>query len=253
MLSTPFKTLLKKEVMRFVKVWGQTVITPVLTSFLFLLIFGYSLGSQIKMAAGFTYVEFIVPGLIMMGIINNSFQNTASSILISKYHGNIHDILVAPISYFDTMLAYTLGGVIRGIIVGFITYGVSLCFTVINIHSFFITFSASFLTAIIFAQIGIISAVWSKGFEQLSMITNYVLMPLTYLSGVFYSINKLPEFWKFISQFNPLLYMVNAFRYGMLGITDMNLYLCFSITIIFMIILNLITYYLLRTGYGLRN
>jgi ABC-2 type transport system permease protein len=252
-LSIPGRTLFVKEIKRFLTVWGQTVATPILSSFLYLFVFGYSLGRQISMIEGISYLNFIVPGLIMMGIINNSYQNTASSILISKFHGNIHDILVAPISYRETLLAYTLGAMIRGFLVGALTLGVSLFFTRVPFSAPLVIVLTAILTSIVFSQVGLIAAVFSKSFDQMSMITNYVLMPLTFLSGVFYSIQVLPPFWQKVSLFNPLLYAVDAFRFGFLGVSDIPVLRSFLIIAAFALLLMGLSLWILRSGRGLRK
>jgi ABC-2 type transport system permease protein len=252
-LSVQCKTLFKKEVLRFLRVYGQTLMTPILSSLLYLFIFGLSLGKQISMLEDFSYLEFIIPGLIIMGIINNSYQNTASSILIAKFHGNIHDILVAPISYLDIVTAYTLGAMVRGIGVGLITFLVSLLFASLPMHNLPVILITALLTSIIFAQVGIIAAIFSPSFDKMSMITNYVLMPLTYLSGVFYSIQILPPFWQTVSMYNPLLYLVDAFRYGFLGISDIPILKCLIVAFLFVILLVSASTFVLKRGYVLRK
>ncbi len=253
MLSKQFRTLYAKEVLRFSSVWGQTVFTPILSSLLYLFIFGYSLGKRISMIEDFSYLQFIIPGLIIMGIINNSYQNTASSILVSKFHGNLHDILVAPISYKEIMFAYTAGALTRGLLVGFITFLVSLIFAILPFASPLTIIIIAILTSLIFGQVGIIGAIYSDSYDQMSMITNFVLMPLTYLSGIFYSIHILPPFFEKISMVNPLFYMVDAFRYGFLGISDVNPVISISITASFAVVMSILTVSLLRSGYGLRK
>ncbi|MFC1707466.1 ABC transporter permease [Planctomycetota bacterium] len=252
-VSTQLRTLVTKEVRRFLTVWGQTVTTPVLSSVLYLFIFGYSLGRQISMIEGFTYLEFIIPGLVIMGIINASYQNTAFSILISKFHGNIHDILVAPISYLETVVAFTTGALVRGMLVGSVTFLVSLFFAILPMSSPLLIVSVAVLTSVIFAQVGLLAAIFSDSFDRMSMITNYVLMPLTYLSGVFYSIHILPPVWETLSLANPLFYMVDAFRYGFMGISDVNPMLSLGITVVFALVLSTCTILVLRSGYKLRK
>lgn len=252
-ISVQCRTLFKKEVLRFASVYKQTVFTPVLSSFLYLFIFGYSLGKRISMDIQFTYLEFIIPGLIIMGIINNSYQNTASSVITSKFHGNIHDILVAPISYLEIVAGYTAGAVVRGVLVGLITYLVSLMFTILPVHSVSVIVLTALITSVSFAQIGIISGVISRSFDQLSVVTNYVLMPLTYLGGVFYSINILSPFFRKLTYLNPLFYMVDAFRFGFLGTSDVNPAVCLMASGMFCVFLCACTVKLLKTGYRLRT
>ncbi|MCK5686558.1 ABC transporter permease [bacterium] len=252
-ISVPCMTLFKKEVKRFTSVFKQTIFTPVLSSFLYLFIFGYSLGKKISMDTQCTYLEFIIPGLIIMGIINNSYQNTASSVITSKFHGNIHDILVAPITYIEIVIGYTAGALVRGILVGFVTYLVSLVFTLIPVYSLTYIVLIGVITSITFAQIGIIAGIISQSFDQLSIVTNYILMPLTYLGGVFYSINILSPFFQKLTLFNPLFYMVDTFRYGFLGSSDINPVTGTIVSAVFCLILNLITIKLLKSGYRLRT
>jgi ABC-2 type transport system permease protein len=253
LFSRQVKTLFNKEVKRFMKVWGQTITTPVLSSFLYLFIFGYSLGRQISMLEDFSYLEFIIPGLVIMGMINNSYQNTASSILTSKFHGNIHDLLVAPISHFEMMVAFVGGAIVRGAIVGLITFTVSLFFVILPMSHPFYLFSIALMTCIIFGEVGILAALHSESFDQMSMITNYVLMPLTYLSGIFYSIHILPPMFEKLSLANPLFYLVDAFRYGFLGIADVEPLISLGVAATFTILLSIFTVLVLKSGYGLRK
>jgi ABC-2 type transport system permease protein len=252
-ISLPCKTLIKKEINRFLSVYRQTVITPVLSSFLYLFIFGYSLGNKINMESDFSYLQFVIPGLIIMGIINNSYQNTSSSIITSKFHGNIHDLLVAPISHTEFVVGYTAGALLRGMAVGLIIYLTSLIFIISNIHSLIIVILMATITSCIFGQFGIIAGILSKSFDELSVITNYMLMPLTYLGGVFYSINLLHPFFQKITFINPLFYMVDTFRYGFLGVSDINPLIGFSVSLLFCLILNFYTIKLISTGKGLRD
>lgn len=253
MVRRPCKTLFIKEVRRYLSVWGQTVATPVLSSFLYLFIFGFSLDRQISMIEGLSYLEFIIPGLVIMGMINNSYQNTASSILISKFHGNIHDLLVAPISYREMMAAYLAGGLVRGLMVGGITFIVSLLFVVtLPAHPLYLT-AFSLMACLGFAAVGILAAVHSRSFDELSMVTNYLLMPLTYLSGIFYSIHILPPFWEKLSLANPMFYLVDGFRYGFLGISDVAPPLSLAVSSVFTLCLLLLTLRVLQSGYGLRK
>ena len=205
------------------------------------------------METSHTYLEFIIPGLIIMGIINNSYQNTASSVITSKFHGNIHDILVAPITYVEIVIGYTAGALVRGIMVGFVTYLVSLMFTYIPVYSLTYIILIAVITSITFAQIGIIAGVISQSFDQLSIVTNYVLMPLTYLGGVFYSINILSPLFQKLTFLNPLFYMVDTFRYGFLGSSDINPMTGIIVSLFFCLILTFITIRLLKSGYKLRT
>jgi ABC-2 type transport system permease protein len=227
--------------------------TPVLSSFLHLFIFGYSLGNKIDLNNSISYLQFVIPGLIIMGIINNSYQNTSSSIITSKFHGNIHDILVAPLTHKEFIIGYTAGALARGVSVGIIIYLTSLLFGVFRIFSIPWTLAMGIITSVIFAQFGIIAGIKAKSFDELSVITNYLLMPLTYLGGVFYSINILHPVFQKVTYFNPLFYMVDTFRYGFIGKSDFSPVTGLIISILFCFAINVYTVRLLASGKGLRE
>lgn len=253
LISLPCKTLISKEINRFLSVYRQTVMTPVLSSFLHLFIFGYSLGNKINLNNSVSYLQFVIPGLIIMGIINNSYQNTSSSIITSKFHGNIHDLLVSPITNKEFILGYTAGALVRGITVGIIIFLTSLLFGDFKIFSILWILIIGLITSVIFGQFGIIAGIRAKSFDELSVITNYLLMPLTYLGGVFYSINILHPVFKKITYFNPLFYMVDTFRYGFIGKSDFNPIIGLIISVLFCILINIYTLRLLSSGKGLRE
>ncbi|MGZ3772295.1 MAG: ABC transporter permease [Pseudobdellovibrionaceae bacterium] len=251
---TGFTTIFQREIARFLKVAIQTVITPFVSSFLYLLIFGVSLGNQISSQYGVSYLEFLIPGLMMMGLVNNAFQNSSSSIVSSKFSGDLEDLRVAPVTNQEIILAMSLGALVRGIIVAMITYFVGSYFvffqqgTWLHIaHPFFALFFIV-IGGLIFGSIGISVAFWANSFDQLSAFSAFILLPLTYLGGVFLSIEKLNPFWKMISQFNPLLYLINGLRYGVLGISDANIWTSVSISLAGFIVFFLVAHWSLKKG-----
>ncbi|HEC13144.1 MAG TPA: ABC transporter permease [Acidiferrobacteraceae bacterium] len=248
-----FKTILFKEMVRFTRIWVQTILPPAITMVLYFIIFGNLIGPRIGEMGGFDYMEYIVPGLIMMSIITSSYANVVSSFYSAKFQCSVEEVLVAPVPHYVILLGYTLGGVARGLIVGALVTLVSLFFTDLYIHNLFITAAVVVLTSVAFALGGFINAIFAKSFDDISIVPTFVLTPLTYLGGVFYSINLLPEFWQKASLVNPILYMVNAFRYGILGVSDINVGIAFVIIGLFVCILFSIGIYLLHKGVGLRT
>lgn len=238
MFNTAFLTLYKKEVFRFWRVIGQTVGAPIVNSSLYLLIFGVSLGKSIQLDSGVSYLAFLIPGLVMMSVLNNAFQNSSSSITTSKFHGDLQDLRVVPLSQLQIISAYCLGGLTRGLLVGCITFSVGQIFYYINgqsllgISNLFWLLSFLVLGGLVFALLGIIVAFYAKTFDQLSAVGNFVLLPLMYLGGVFYSIDSLHPFWQVISKVNPLLYLINGVRYGLIGVSDVDPWFGLSITLI---------------------
>jgi len=224
----PFVMLLYKEIRRFGKVVIQTVVTPLITSSLYLLIFGVSLGKNIHMANGVSYLAFIIPGLMMMSVLNNAYQNSSTTVVSGKFSGDLVDLKVAPLSFHQIIWALALGGLIRGTIVGSITLGVGELFHHSMLgHYMPIENPAKlaifiFLGGISFAMMGISVAFWAKSFDQLSAVSSFILTPLIYLGGVFFSLDGLHPFWRMISRYNPLLYLINGVRYGVLGISDVS-------------------------------
>lgn len=248
-----FKTILIKEVLRFSRIWVQTILPPIITTALYFVIFGNLIGSQIGEMGGYRYMEYIVPGLIMMSIITNSYANVVSSFYGHKFQRNIEEMLVSPIPNYLILLGFIAGGVARGLTVGAAVTIVALFFSDLSINNVFITLSIVVLTSILFALAGFINGVFAKSFDDISIIPTFVLTPLTYLGGIFYSIQMLPEFWQKASLINPILYMVNAFRYGILGITDIHIGISYAIVIGFIVALFALSLRLLNTGYGIRN
>lgn len=247
------QSILYKETNRFMRIWVQTLVPPAITMTLYFVIFGALVGSRIGDMGGFSYMEFIVPGLIMMSVITNSYSNVASSFFSAKFQRNVEELLVAPVPNYIIVLGYVGGGVARGILVGLIVSLLSLFFVDIKVHHLFILMSTVVLTATLFSLAGLINAIYAKTFDDISIIPTFVLTPLTYLGGVFYSLSLLPEFWQYVSQINPIVYMVNAFRYGFLGVSDVNLVFAFSVIIGFIVVFFSFAMYLINKGTGLRS
>ncbi len=228
-----YYTLTSREVRRFTRIWVQTLIPPVITTALYFLIFGKLIGSRIGTIDGVSYIEFIAPGLIMMSILTNAYSNVSSSFFGTKMHRNIEEQLVSSMSDSLIVLGYVTGGVLRGLCVGTIVAIVALLFTHLSIAHVFLTLLVAVLTAVVFAFAGFLNGLYAKTYDDVSLIPTFVLTPLTYLGGVFYSISMLSPFWQGVAQFNPLLYVINGFRYSMLGISDVS----FSVTVVFLVLL----------------
>ena len=248
-----FNTIVIKEITRFTRIWMQTILPPSIGMALYFIIFGSLIGPRIGMMNGFNYIEYIAPGLIMMAIINNSYGNVVSSFFGAKFQKHIEEMLVAPIPNIIILMGFVVGGVARGICVGVVVTLVALFFTKLSVHNWGITIAVVLLTSIAFSLGGMINAIFAEEFDDIAIIPNFVLAPLIYLGGVFYSINMLPEFWQRISEFNPILYMVNAFRYGILGESDISIINAFTILIIFILVLFSISLHLLNKGTGIKN
>lgn len=251
--SIAFKSILTKECTRFLRIWVQTLVPPAITMTLYFVIFGSLIGSRIGEMGGFDYMAFIVPGLIMMSVITNSYSNVASSFFSAKFQRNIEELLVAPVPNYVIVLGYIGGGMLRGLLVGTIVTLVSMLFVDIQIHSYLVLFITVLLTAMVFALAGLINAIFAKTFDDISIIPTFVLTPLTYLGGVFYSLSLLPEVWQTISKVNPIVYMVNAFRYGFLGVSDVDLTFAFGMIIAFVTVFFSLALYLINKGTGIRS
>ncbi|WP_337879088.1 ABC transporter permease [Rheinheimera sp.] len=247
------QSILYKETNRFMRIWVQTLVPPAITMTLYFVIFGALVGSRIGDMGGFSYMEFIVPGLIMMAVITNSYSNVASSFFSAKFQRNVEELLVAPVPNYIIVLGYMGGGVARGLLVGVIVTLLSLFFVDIQVHHALVLVSTVVLTAMLFSLAGLINAVYAKTFDDISIIPTFVLTPLTYLGGVFYSLSLLPPFWQGVSQINPIVYMVNAFRYGFLGVSDVHLGLAFGVILLFIGAFFGFAMYLISTGRGLRS
>lgn len=248
-----FKTIVRKEVTRVLRIWPQTLFPPVITQSLYFLIFGKFIGSQIRDIHGISYMAFIVPGLVMMTVINNSFMNVVSSFFSAKFQRSIEEMLVSPTPNGVIIAGYVTGGVARGMIVGFLVFLVSILFTHPQIHHLGIVFTFILLTSIVFALGGLLNAIFAKKFDDISIFPTFILTPLIYLGGVFYSIEYLPPFWRTLSKINPVLYMVNGFRFGFHGVSDLNVWISLVILAIFAVILVAVDLILLHKGTGLKT
>lgn len=250
---TAFKTIVIKEVLRFSRIWVQTILPPVISTGLYFVIFGKLIGEAIGTMGGTRYIDFIVPGLIMMAVINNSYSNVVSSFFSAKFHGHVQELLISPVPGSIVLLGYLSGGIIRGLIIGFLVTLLSLFFTDLHIYSYSIAISIVILTSFLFALAGFINAVYAKSFDGMNIVPVFILVPLTYLGGVFYSIDRLPEFWQSVSHLNPILYLVNGFRYGFMGVSDTHIAISFGLLIVMISILFSISLHLLKTGKGIRD
>ncbi|WP_132977919.1 ABC transporter permease [Thiobaca trueperi] len=248
-----FQTIFTKEILRFTRIWVQTILPSVITTTLYFVIFGRLIGDRIGTMGGFDYLDFIVPGLVLMGVITNSYSNVVSSFYSSKFSRYIEELLISPAPNWVILAGYVAGGVARGLVVGAAVMLVAMLFTDIRIHSFGVMLLVCLLTATLFSLGGFINAIYANSFDDISIIPTFVLTPLTYLGGVFYSIELLPDFWQGVSLANPLLYMVNAFRYGLLGISDIPLGIAFGMTLIFILVLGAFSLILLRRGVGIKT
>ncbi|MCC5809294.1 MAG: ABC transporter permease [Ectothiorhodospiraceae bacterium] len=246
-------TITHKEIQRFLRIWVQTLLPPAITMALYFIIFGNLIGPRIGPMDGYSYIEFIAPGIIMMAVITNSYSNVVSSFFGAKFQRHIEEILVSPTPNAVILLGYVAGGVSRGLLTGFIVTLVSLFFTRLHIHNLPVTISVVFLTSVLFSLGGFINAVFARKFDDISIVPTFILTPLTYLGGVFYSISLLPEFWRWVSMTNPVLYMVNAFRYGILGASDINIWTAYGLILFFIALLGSFSLYLLHRGTGLRT
>ena len=247
------QTILRKEVSRFLRIWSQTLLPSVITMVLYFIIFGEIIGSRIQSVGDFSYIQFIAPGLIMMAIITNAYSNVVSSFFGMKFQRSIEEILVSPTPSWVIIAGFTLGGVARGLLVGLLVTLVALFFTQLTVHSVLFVFIFVLLTAIVFSLAGMLNGIFAKKFDDVSIVPTFVLTPLTYLGGICYSISALPEPWQTISKFNPILYMVNGFRYGILGYSDINVYIGITILVLFSVILFIINLVLINRGVGLRQ
>ncbi len=248
-----FKTIVRKEVRRVFRIWVQTLLPPVITMGLYLLIFGKFIGSQLRNINGVSYMEFIIPGIIMMSVITNSYSNVASSFFSSKMQRNIEEILISSTSPVVTILGFCCGGIVRGLLIGAMVTLFSLFFAELHIYNAAIVFVFIFLTSAIFTLAGLINAIFATKPDDVSIIPIFVLTPLTYLSGVFYSISMLPPFWQVVSKFNPVLYMVNGFRYGFLGFSDIDATFGLCMLLLFTALLFTANLVILKKGLGLKS
>ena len=248
----PFVTLLKREILRFLRVSFQTLLTPIITASLYLFVFGATLGERISVLEGYSYAQFVIPGLILMGIINNSFANVSTSLFMSRYLGNIVDLLVAPITPAQLILAYTLAAMIRGLLVGSVITLISLGFAPLPWVHPELCLLMVILASFLFAQFGIIAAIYSNTFDSLSMFNNFIILPLIYFGGVFYPISILPPFWEQVSRINPLFYLIDGFRFAILGVGDASPLFSFGFSLALALSLFVWAAVLIAKGYRLR-
>lgn len=248
-----FLTIVIKEVRRFLRIWPQTLVPPAITVTLYYVIFGSLIGQRIGSMGGFDYMQFVVPGLIMMSVINNAYANVVSSFFGAKFQHHIEELLVSPTPNWIILLGFTIGGVARGLCVGLIVTVISLFFAELRIQHLGLTVGVVLLTAVLFSLAGLINAVFANSFDDISIIPTFVLTPLTYLGGVFYSMEMLSPFWRSLSQLNPILYMVNAFRHGLLGVSDVDVGFSLGMILLFIVLAWGYCLYLLESGTRLRQ
>lgn len=248
-----FQTIVVKEIRRFMRIWVQTLVPPAITMTLYFVIFGNLIGSRIGEMGNYDYMQFVVPGLIMIAVITNAYSNVVSSFFGAKFQRHIEELLVSPVPNIIILAGFVTGGVARGLIVGFLVTILSLFFADLSIHNVWVTISVVLMTAVLFSLLGLINAVYANSFDDISIIPTFVLTPLIYLGGVFYSLDLLPAFWQAVSQLNPILYVVNAFRYGILGHTDIHLGFAMSMMALFIVLAAAYCMYLLNTGKRLRQ
>ncbi|HEU4664843.1 MAG TPA: ABC transporter permease [Dokdonella sp.] len=249
-----FGTITRREVVRILRIWMQTLLPSAITMTLYFVIFGRMVGSRIgEIADGIQYIDYIVPGLIMMAVITNSYGNISSSFFGSKFGRYVEEMLASPMPSWVILAGYVTGAVLRGLMVALIVLAISLFFTRIHLYHPWITLSTVLLTAVVFSLAGFVNAVYAKKFDDIALVPTFVLTPLTYLGGVFYSVNQLGSPWREISHANPILYMVNAFRYGLLGVSDIPMWTAYAVMLAFALVLGAIALTLLRRGVGLRS
>ncbi len=247
------KTIVRKEFVRVMRIWVQTIVPPAITMTLYFIIFGNLIGRRIGEMGGFDYMQYIAPGLIMMSVITNSYGNVVSSFFGAKYGKHLEEMLVSPMSNATIVIGHVAGGVMRGLMVGLLVTLIALGFTSLKVEHPLVTLSMVLLTSTVFALLGFVNAVFAKKFDDISIIPTFVLTPLTYLGGVFYSIALLPDFWQLVSLGNPILYMVNAFRYGILGVSDIDIAHAYLIVLVFVLGLFTLNLTLLNRGVGIRE
>ena len=246
-------TIVIKEVRRFLRIWVQTLVPPAVTTALYFLIFGGLIGSQLAPINGLRYVDYIAPGVILMAVISNSYSNVVSSFFSAKYQRYVEELLIAPVPSAVILAGYVAGGVARGMAVGAVVGLVAVPFSRIGVESWVVAGAALVLTSVLFSLAGFINALFAKSFDDVSVIPTFVLTPLTYLGGVFYSVDMLPAPWQAFSLFNPILYMVNAFRFGLVGVSDIGLATAFAIIVAFVVALAAFALVLLDRGVGLKS
>ena len=252
-ISSGFRTLVYKETLRFWKVATQTVAAPILTAMLYLLIFGHVLEGRVQVYEGVSYTSFLIPGLVMMSVLQNAFANSSSSLIQSKITGNLVFVLLTPLSHWEIFSAYVIAAMVRGLAVGLGVFAVTAWFAHMSFSAPLWIAAFALLGAAILGTMGLIAGIWAEKFDQLAAFQNFLIMPLTFLSGVFYSIHSLPPFWLTVSHLNPFFYMIDGFRYGFFGQSDTNPWTSLAIVSAFLVVLSLAAIRLLRSGYRLRH
>ncbi|NYT28532.1 ABC transporter permease [Candidatus Thiodubiliella endoseptemdiera] len=248
-----YKTIVIKEILRFSRIWVQTIFPPIITTSLYLLIFGGLMGERIGQMQGVGYLQFIIPGIILMTVIQNSYANTVSSFFLAKFNHSIEEMLVSPVPYWVILLGYISGGVARGFFVGIGVFIAVSLFIDFQIYSLPVTLITFLLTAILFSLAGFINAIFAQSFDDISIVPTFILMPMTYLGGMFYSVEILPEFWQSVSQFNPIYYMVDSFRLGFLGTSTTNFFTSIFVLIVMIFVLTMLSLYLLKKGVNVKT
>ncbi|MBI4089072.1 ABC transporter permease [Candidatus Kaiserbacteria bacterium] len=249
-----FYTIVRKDVLRMFRIWAQTFLPSIVTSILYFLVFGAFLGSKIGNVQGVPYALFVVPGLVMLAVITNSYSNTSFVMFSAKFFGrNIDEILVSPTPAWVLVAGYITGGVIRGVVISLLVLLVSLFFTHLVIHSIFVVVTFLILTSIVFALAGLVNGVYATSIDDINIVPTFVLTPLVYLGGVFYSAQALPGFWSTLTKFDPVFYIINGFRYGFLGTSDVSIFISAGLLSLFALILLGTAWYLIKTGLGLRQ
>jgi len=248
-----YKTILFKEIHRVVRIWPQTLFPPVITMTLYFVIFGNIIGRRVGEMGGYNYMEFIIPGLIMLSVITNSYGNVTSSFFGAKFGRHVEELLISPLPPWIILAGYVSGALFRALIVGFLVWLIATLFSGVFMHNLAVTVSILVMTSMVFALAGFINAVFAKTFDDISIIPTFVLQPMTYLGGVFFSVGLLPGIWEKVALANPILYMVNALRWGMLGVTDVSLGLAYFMIILFGVVLGWLSLFLLHRGTGLRS
>ena len=248
-----YKTIVRKEVLRFSRIWKQTLIPPVITNILYFIIFGNLIGQRIGNIENFSYTDFIFPGLLLMSVITHSYTNTVSSLYISKYHRYIEELLVSPIENYTILAGFITGGIIRGLSVGVVVILAAQFFVTFTVHNIFLMLAVILLSSTLFSMCGFLNGLFASDWDDINVVPTFILTPLTYLGGIFFSISMLPGIWQDVALINPILYLINALRFSMLGISDVSVLFAFFIIIAFNILLTALCLYFLNIGKGLRT
>lgn len=246
-------TLIKREVGRFLNVYTQTIVAPVITTLLFYTVFALAFGGMERNIGNVSFMAFLAPGLIIMTMVQNSFANTSSSLVISKVQGNIVDVLMPPLSAAEIFIGFVSGSVIRGMVVGFVTICVVQFFIPLSFHAPFLIVIYAFLGTMMMGALGLAAGIWSEKFDHIAAVTNFIVTPLTFLSGTFYSVNQLPETWRVIAHYNPFFYMIDGFRYGFIGHEDGDVMIGLAVLVGINVLLAVLCLWMLRTGYKIKS